>query len=90
MKAVLYDNGFSTDSSATDSVQITLHNKISPFESVTTYSGILKSNGEVKFRIDDNYIGEEYYISITHRNSIETWSNNPVLINKINSYDFTR
>jgi len=39
--------------------------------------------------LPSSVIGNDYYIVINHRNSIETWSANPVQINSTVNYDFT-
>ena len=52
-------------------------------------SVLLEQNGSCLLEIPGNIIGE-YYIVIRHRNSIETWSANPVSFEETDiTYDFT-
>ncbi len=57
---------------------------------IDTKSGILKTNGTVSITFGSSVIpGNNYYIRVVHRNSIETWSAAPVLMSTSTSYDFT-
>ena len=57
---------------------------------VDTKSGILKTNGTCSVTFSNAVVpGSSYYIRVKHRNTIETWSANPVLMSTATSYDFT-
>jgi hypothetical protein len=51
--------------------------------------GILDTNGMCSINIPNTFINNSFYIAIKHRNSIETWSANPVLINNGAIHNFT-
>jgi hypothetical protein len=50
---------------------------------------LLHTNGNATAIFPAATLGNAYYIAIKHRNSIETWSANPVTINAVSNYDFT-
>jgi hypothetical protein len=50
--------------------------------------GILKTNGDLVVNLTEAEIGEQYYIVIKHRNSIATWSKNPILLTPNVIYNF--
>ncbi len=92
MKPVLYDNSMSGSSTATDSITVEFHNSVSPYAALYTIKGLLRSNGNAQFVFPASAIvmGSSYYLAIRHRNSLETWTKNPVLINSPTvSFDFT-
>lgn len=88
MSPVMMNQGMSLDTTIVDTVVVELHSGISPFGLVATTTGILKTNGiaNCSFLAPTG----NYYIVIKHRNSIETWSANPVYITSIPViYDFS-
>jgi hypothetical protein len=65
-----------------DKVTVELHNVISPYASVYSYSNVdLNTNGTLSINTLPAAISGSYYLVIKHRNSIETWSKLP--------YDFS-
>ncbi len=89
MTPVLYNNGLSTDPTDVDSVTIELHDASSPFGTAASAIGLLKTDGHAVVQLPGSLIGSSYYIVIKHRNSIETWSANPVLMGSTSTFDFT-
>ena len=62
----------------------------STFLPVESHVGRLKTNGNLSVSFTGPAIaGNAYYIKITHRNAVETWSKNPVLFSSSVNYDFT-
>ena len=91
MYSSLYDLGLSADPTVTDSITINLWkpshlNNSSPDISKTV---LLHSDGLAVASLPVECYGKTYYIALTHRNSIETWSSNTLTISNQNSYDFT-
>lgn len=73
-----------------DTISVELHNKLSPYALVHTVSNTININGIGLFYFPDVVLNNSYYIVIRHRNTIETWSKNPVLFNTtVVSFDFT-
>ena len=89
MAPVLYNNGLSTNPNDVDNITIELHNSSSPFAITASTNGVLKTDGNVQVQFPGALIGSSYYIVVKHRNSIETWSANPVLIGATTTFDFT-
>ncbi len=91
MKSTLYDLSISTDPTATDSIEINLWSPDSLLNANPTYSqkGIVHTNGLISISLPGSLLGDNYYLAIKHRSSIETWSSSPVLITSNTQYDFT-
>lgn len=83
----LYKVGASTNPDNVDSVRLTLIDKTS-HEPVETSFAILQTNGMADFYFHGATEGS-YYLKLSHRNTIETWSANPVLLTNEGEYDFT-
>ncbi len=80
-----------TRSNIKDKSKIFLRSSVSPYQVVDTASVEIDSltlSGACFFT---NASSGNYYIAVTHRNSIETWSKNPVAFTAgdMTSYDFT-
>lgn len=52
-------------------------------------SAVLKSDGRAEFIFPPDCIGKSFYLKIKHRNSLETWSKNPVFMSKSTYFNFT-
>ena len=91
MRNTLFDLGMSLDSTATDSVNINLWRVSNLSSSVPSYSyrTLLHNDGNINIDLPESSCGENYYIAVNHRNSIETWSATTVKIRDSISYDFT-
>jgi alpha-tubulin suppressor-like RCC1 family protein len=91
MNTTLYDLGQTNIVSATDTIQINLWesthlaNPISDFQT----NAIIHSDGTASSYFPLSTLGKMYYVAIKHRNSIETWSSNPILLGAFNEYDFS-
>ncbi|NDC29708.1 MAG: hypothetical protein EBZ58_01970 [Bacteroidetes bacterium] len=72
-----------------DTILLELHESIAPFNSVYSVNTLINTNGIIDISLPLNLIGNSYYIVLKHRNSIETWSAAPLVINSSNNYDFT-
>lgn len=72
-----------------DTVILKIAMAISPYTVLFADTSILQTNGNVEFSIPQAYSGNNYYLAIKHRNSIETWSANPQTITNGMLYDFT-
>ena len=73
-----------------DTIIVELHEDLSGFYN-TDYSIVatVDVNGDVQVDLPGSAIGNDYYIAIKHRNSIETWSAAAVTIGATNTYDFS-
>lgn len=66
-----------------DSVTIELHNPEAPFAIVTTANSILHTDGSATMIFDNVALNKAYYVVLKQRNSVETWSKNPLLMNDV-------
>ncbi len=73
----------------TDFVEIELRNPLFPHNIAFNAYGVLQTDGNLTVTFPNAAIGNSYYICVHHRNSIETWSANPILIAPFMQYDFT-
>ncbi len=75
--------------SIADTVTIELHSSTAPFSTQYSQKSTLDINGLSNIILPGASIGNSYYISVLHRNAIETWSANPVFISAITNYNFS-
>jgi sugar lactone lactonase YvrE len=84
---------FSADgvSSATvaDTIMIELHDTTSSHNLIATSKSTVSTTGNVSCNFSGTLMGNAYYVVIKHRNSIATWSTNPVVLTQSNNYDFS-
>jgi hypothetical protein len=90
MRSTLYNLGYNTDSTASDSIKVSLWLPAHTSNSAADYSVkvILHNHGNASVALP-YALGSSYYIAVNHRNHLETWSSNPVTFADITSYDFT-
>ncbi len=89
MQNVLYNEGITAlPGTECDTIQILLREPTSPYNIVSTSKQVIQTNGTVTFS-GTVPAGQSYYIVIKHRNTVETWSTNPVLLNENTTYDFS-
>ena len=88
MNSALYNSGVGIDPTEIDTVHVCL---IDPntLVQVECYDGILKDDGSLSCAFTHSPGGNSYYIQIRHRNTLETWSANPVPMTYVSSYDFS-
>jgi hypothetical protein len=79
MTPTLFNEGVSANQTITDEITVELHEAISPYAMAYTTNASLLTNGNVAATFASLYDGN-YYVAIKHRNSIETWSANPINI----------
>ncbi|QLH46111.1 MAG: hypothetical protein HWD58_11030 [Bacteroidota bacterium] len=89
MAPVLMNQGQPGGASDCDTVEVRLHNATAPYAAVQLVKGVMPVNGSMVCTFPPAVVGNSYYISLRHRNSIETWSANPVTMSTSLTYDFT-
>ncbi len=75
--------------SVSDSILISFYTVISPLNLVYSFKEILSSNGVILSLLPIAFLGHSYYFSIRQRNSLETWTGLPVLIEDPTTVDFS-
>lgn len=71
-----------------DSVKIQLREPVAPFTILHSQSTLLSRNGQTVLVVPGLLSGNSAYIVVRHRNSIETWSKVPVVLNSGGSFSF--
>jgi hypothetical protein len=88
MKPVLANQGVTTNMTITDSFDIIVYDAISPFAQVASSRVVVNTDGTAQCSF--NSVSGLFYIGVKHRNGLNTWSANPVLLGSIPlNYDFT-
>jgi uncharacterized repeat protein (TIGR03803 family) len=87
MKPVLMNQGVTTNSSITDSIEVEARSVIFPTLVMASATCVLNTNGTTSCSFPN--LNGTYYLVVKHRNSIETWSANPVNFSGNLAYDFT-
>jgi hypothetical protein len=79
-----------SNSQVSDTISVQLRNSTLPYALVDETQGILASDGTTQLAFENTSSGN-YYLKITHPNSIETWSSSGVTLTSggFVSYDFT-
>jgi hypothetical protein len=74
---------------ACDTLILHLADNTYPYAVLYSDTSILQTDGTITFIFPGSVSGNNCYLVVRHRNAIETWSANPVLISANTSYDFT-
>jgi subtilisin family serine protease len=84
----LYNPG--TSFMVSDTVRVFLRNAVSPFQKIDSAKGLLNSGGQGTFSFSRATGSSAYFIQVSHRSAIETWSKTTqtFFLNNLN-YDFT-
>ncbi|HPI55363.1 MAG TPA: glycosyl hydrolase family 18 protein, partial [Chitinophagaceae bacterium] len=89
LRAVLLNSGTSINANLCDMVTVELHEVMSPSVVSYSFTGEMSINGFVTCKFPSTLIGNSYYVVVKHRNAIETWSANPMMMLANTNYDFT-
>lgn len=63
-----------------DTISVSLYSSAFPYNYITTRKTVLNVTGNALVSFPSIYSGNSYYLVVNHRNSLETWSKNPVLL----------
>jgi N-acetylneuraminic acid mutarotase len=86
MNPSLYLQGLSSDTAATDTLFMKLHNNVSPHAEVYFTSSVLR-NGQCTYLLPGGFYNSSYYVELWTRNTLATWSKFPQLINTVHPFD---
>ena len=89
MRPAIFNSGMSNIATATDSIEVSLWESSNVSNPNFKARSIINNSGIMTAYFPLSTIGQSYYLSLKHRNSIQTWSKNPILINAENFYDFS-
>lgn len=88
MVPVLLNSGAGTNPLQSDSILVTLRNASGPYGVAATSSTVVSTSGLATCLFPSFVLGNSYYIAVSSRNCVETWSANPVLFTTSTSYNF--
>ena len=90
MQSVLMNTGLGLDPNECDTILVELHDPISNNDIAYSGNVILNIDGTASFPFPSTVANNSYFIVIRHRNSIETWSKEPVMLSgNTVVFDFT-
>jgi hypothetical protein len=75
--------------SIADTVKVSLASSNPPHNIIASTKCVLNTNGTIQAQFSPGLIGTSAYLVINHRNSLETWSSDPMILSAINNYNFT-
>ncbi len=85
----LYINGISPNYNDDDTITVSMMDYVT-YAEIDSKKAILKTDGTSTMTFGPAVVpGSPYYIKVRHRNSIQTWSANPVITSLNTSYDFS-
>ncbi|MBL7923098.1 MAG: IPT/TIG domain-containing protein [Bacteroidia bacterium] len=90
MIPTLYQEGISGDSTACDTLLFRLHEPLSPFAVLYSGSAVLKRNGDCSLSVPGGFFNGSCFLEVKTRNSLETWSKTPILLNNLQLFDLTQ
>jgi hypothetical protein len=90
MQPVMLNQGIANATQdQTDTIFVSLHDSLVPSVVIETIPMMLMTDGTASGNFTIAQTGHHYWIAVRHRNTIETWSSEPVLMTASSSYDFT-
>ncbi len=89
MTSAPYNGDFTSPASIADTITVELHIANGTFDLAYSVTDTISVNGTASISLPGAAVGNYYYIVLKHRNSLETWSADSVLISSSLSYDFS-
>ena len=73
-----------------DTIVVKLHQSVSPYSEVQSFKSTINTIGEGSFVFPSELLNGSFYISVHHRNALETWSASPITISgAVSTYIFS-
>jgi uncharacterized protein (TIGR02145 family) len=89
MNLPLVNSGYASDAISVDTIEVLLHLVSNPSTIAERRKTVLRANGSTECTFPGYCIGNSYWVSIRHRNSVETWSKVPVVLTQQSYYNFS-
>jgi len=92
MNQVRNETGYQFGIGISDQINIEIHSSNAPYDMVYSFNNIdFNTDGTIIINNIPGDLNDSYYLVIKHRNSVETWSSNPVSFTgqTIIDYDFS-
>lgn len=89
MSSVLINNRLvGANANQCDTLMVSLMDSVT-HAAVDSCKNVLSTSGNWTVAFPAAVLGAGYYLKITHRNSLETWSSNPVIMNNTTTFDLS-
>lgn len=88
MKPVLSNQGIVAPLTLTDTVTLRVHQATTPYAAIKTVKTVIGTNGTSNIKLGTLTAGN-YYLSVKHRNAVETWSGGAIPMSTSTNYDFS-
>jgi hypothetical protein len=89
MRPVLSNQLVSSDPNEVDTVTVQLRDQFDPSIIAATGKAVININGQATYTFPGTVVGNNYYVAVFHRNTLQTWSASPITFSSTTSYDFT-
>lgn len=89
MNSPLFYSGMSFNDQDCDSITVKLFSQEDLYTPVATVTSVMNIYGWSHLELPQQVNGGTYYIAVSHRNALQTWSSLPVTLGTITNYDFT-
>jgi hypothetical protein len=89
MNSVLANQGLSLNTNEVDTITVELYDGSTGATLVASTSGVILTDGTISLSLSGSVIGNSYYVSLRHRNTINTWSASAITFGTTTTYDFT-
>ncbi len=86
----MYMEGFYNNVSnqqISDTISVSLRSNITPYNIIDASTSVVSSTGDAVFAFDNAPDGS-YYVTITHRNALETWSSSSITLTTGSSFNY--
>lgn len=89
MQSVLLNSMIGSNGLEADSIIVNINNATPPYTTVYSEKVMLNTDGTSSVNLPPTFLNGSYYIAISGRNALETWSANPIFMTPSVQYDFT-
>ena len=89
MTAAPYNSNPALSALVADTIIVSLHMVSSPYTLMYADTVLLSTSGVANCSFSSVTNGSSYYLSVKHRNSVETWSASPVTLSASATYNFS-
>jgi hypothetical protein len=89
MASVLANQGVSVNTNEMDTIRVELRDAATGTNVVASAKGVILTDGTISLSLPASVVGNDYYIVVNHRNTVQTWSADLVTMAATTSYDFT-
>jgi hypothetical protein len=89
MTAAPYNSDNTLSSTVADTITVELHGTTGTFDMLYSVTDTIGTDGVSNLSFPGAVVGNYYYVVVKHRNSLETWSGDSLLMGASTSYNFS-